>query len=165
MAAIEAGKAAPSFSLPLLSGGTFSLADALKQGPVVLAFFKISCPVCQFTFPYLERIHKAVKGKNVGIVGVSQNSKEDTAVFARQYGLSFPIALDDPRQYPASNAYGLTNVPTVFYIAPDHEIEVSSVGWSKADIEQIARKIGEETRLARVDVIHAGEDVAAFKAG
>ena len=165
MAAIEAGKSAPSFSLPLMSGGTFSLSDSLKQGPVVLAFFKISCPVCQFAFPYLERIHKAVKGKNVSIVGVSQNTKDETAAFARQYGVTFPIALDDPRKYPASNAYGLTNVPSVFYIAPDSEIEVSSVGWSKADIEQIARKIGEETRTARIGVIHAGEDVAAFKAG
>ncbi|HUN88933.1 MAG TPA: TlpA disulfide reductase family protein [Terriglobales bacterium] len=165
MAAIEAGKAAPSFSLPLVSGGAFSLSDALKQGPVVLAFFKISCPVCQFALPYLERTHKAVKGKKVSIIGVSQNSKEDSTAFARQYGLTFPIVLDDPRKYPASNAYGITNVPTVFYIAPDHEIEISSVGWSKADIEQIARKIGEETRTARVEVIHTGEDVPAFKAG
>ena len=165
MAAIEAGKTAPSFSLPLMTGESFSLADALKQGPVLLAFFKISCPVCQFTFPYLERIHKAVKGKNVTIVGVSQNSKGDTASFAKQYGVTFPIVLDDPRKYPASNAYGITNVPTVFYIASDSEIEVSSVGWSKADIEQIARKIGEEIRMARIEVIHAGEDVAAFKAG
>ena len=165
MAAIEAGKSAPSFSLPLVSGGTFSLSDALKQGPVVLAFFKISCPVCQFTFPYLERIHKAIKGKNVSIIGISQNSKEDTAAFARQYGLTFPMALDDPRKYPVSNAYGLTNVPTIFYVAQDHEIEISSVGWSKAEVEQIARKLQEETRTARIEVIHAGEDVAAFKAG
>ena len=165
MAAIEAGKAAPSFSLPLLSGGTFSLSDALKQGPVVLAFFKISCPVCQFTFPYLERIHKAVKGKKVSIIGVSQNTKDDTAGFVRQYGLTFPVVLDDPRKYPVSNAYGITNVPTIFYVASDNEIEISSVGWSKADIEQVAKKVGEETQLARIEVIHAGEEVAAFKAG
>jgi peroxiredoxin len=165
VAAIESGKSAPSFSLPLMSGGTFSLADALKQGPVVLAFFKISCPVCQFAFPYLERIHKAVKGKNVSIVGVSQNNKEDTTAFARQYGITFPIALDDPRKYPASNAYGITNVPTIFYVAPDQEIEVSSVGWSKDDIEQVAKRIGEQVRVEKIEVVHAGESVPAFRAG
>lgn len=165
MPAIEAGKLAPSFSLPLMSGGNFSLADSLRKGPVVLAFFKISCPVCQFTFPYLERIFQAAKGKNVSIIGVSQNTKEDTAAFAREYKITFPVALDDPRKYPVSNSYGLTNVPTVFYIDKTGDIEVSSVGWSKDDMEQIARKIGEETSVGKINFIRTGEDVPAFKAG
>ncbi len=165
MAAIEAGKQAPFFSLPLMSGGSFSLADALKQGPVVLAFFKISCPVCQFAFPYLERLHGLARVNKVSIIGVSQNSKEDTAAFARQYGVTFPIALDDTRRYPVSNPYGLTNVPTIFYIAKDGDIEISSVGWSRADIEQIARKIGEGSSGANVEVIRPGEEVPDFRAG
>lgn len=165
MAALEAGKLAPSFSLPLMSGGSFSLADALKQGPVILAFFKISCPVCQFTFPYLERLHGLARAKKVSLVGVSQNSKDDTAAFARQYRITFPIALDDARRYPVSNSYGLTNVPTVFYIAKDGEIAISSVGWSRADIEQVARKIGEGSPGANVEVIRPGEEVPAFRSG
>ena len=165
MAALQAGKAAPSFSLPLLTGDQFSLAEALSRGPVVLAFFKISCPVCQFTFPYLERIHKATKGKNVTVVGVSQNTAADTAAFAREYGITFPIVMDDQRSYKVSNEYGITNVPTVFYVAEDGEIEISSVGWSRADLEQIARKIGEGTRIGKIEVIRSGEDVPAFKAG
>ena len=148
-----------------MSGGNFSLAEALGKGPVVLAFFKISCPVCQFTFPYLERIYQAAKGKNVTIVGVSQNSQADTAAFAREYGITFPIALDDQKRYPASNAYGLTNVPTVFYVASDGEIEISSIGWSRADLEQIARKISENSKISNIEVIHKGEDVPAYRAG
>jgi len=165
MAAIVAGKRAPSFSLPLMLGGQFSLAETLGRGPVVLAFFKISCPVCQFAFPYLERVNQAVKGKNITIIGVSQNSKEDTAAFAREYGITFPIALDDPRKYPASNAYGITNVPSVFYVAKDGGIEISSVGWSRSDLEQIARRVGEEAKAGKIEVIRVGEDVPAFKAG
>jgi len=165
MAALEAGKQAPFFSLPLMSGGSFSLADALKQGPVILAFFKISCPVCQFAFPYLERLHGLARVRRVSIIGVSQNSKEDSAAFAREYRITFPIALDDPRHYRVSNSYGLTNVPTIFYISKDGSIEISSVGWSRADIEQIARKIGEGKAGANVEVIHPGEEVPAFRAG
>lgn len=165
MAALEAGKQAPSFSLSLMSGGSFSLADALKQGPVVLAFFKISCPVCQFTFPYLERLHGLARAKKVSLIGVSQNNKEETAAFAREYRITFPMALDDTRRYPVSNSYGLTNVPTLFYISRGGEIEISSVGWSRADIEQIARKIGEGSPNANVEVIHPGEEVPAFRAG
>jgi peroxiredoxin len=165
MAALEAGKTAPSFLLPLMSGGEFSLAEALRRGPVVLAFFKISCPVCQFTFPYLERIYQAIKGKNVTVIGVSQNTASDTAAFTRQYGITFPIAIDDEAHYQVSNAYGLTNVPTVFFIADDGEIEISSVGWARPDLELIAKKVAEGTHASKIEVIRAGEDVPAFKAG
>lgn len=165
MAALESGKAAPLFTLPMLSAGQFSLAEALNRGPVVLAFFKISCPVCQFTFPYLERLYQAARGKNVTIVGISQNKKEDTAAFARQYGITFPIVLDDPRSYSVSNDYGLTNVPTVFYIAQDGDIEISCVGWSRSDVEAMARKIGEQKPSSSIEVIRVGERVPAFTAG
>ena len=165
MAALEAGKTAPSFSLPLLAAGQFSLKEALARGPVVVAFFKISCPVCQFTFPYLQRLHEAVKDANVTIVGVSQNNKEHTAAFAREYRITFPIALDDPSRYPVSNDFGITNVPTVFYIAQDGRIEISSVGWSRGDLESIAHDIGERKLGTRIQVIRGSEDVPAFKAG
>ena len=51
----------------------------------------------------------------------------------KEFGITFPILLDEREAYPVSNAYGLTNVPTIFWIAQDGEIEVSSVGWIKAD--------------------------------
>ncbi len=59
MPALEAGRKAPDISLPTVDGGKFSLAEALKSGPVVAAFFKITCPVCQFAMPYVDKISKA----------------------------------------------------------------------------------------------------------
>ena len=83
MAALTAGTSAPDFKLQTMDGKQFSLRNALARGPVVAAFFKISCPVCQYTFPFLERIYKAHRGENVTIVGISQNEKKDTAAFAK----------------------------------------------------------------------------------
>ena len=56
MAALTAGMKAPEISLPAVDGKTFSLQDVLKKGPVLAAFLKVSCPVCQYTFPFLEDI-------------------------------------------------------------------------------------------------------------
>ena len=126
MEALAPGKSAPDFALDTLDGKKFSLQDALDRGPVVAAFFKVSCPTCQYTFPYLERLYKAYGNKNVILVGVSQNDKKDTAAFVREYGITFPILLDDIRTYSVSNAFGLTNVPTIFWIARDGEIAISS---------------------------------------
>lgn len=165
MAALSVGVSAPDFTLPAMDGQQFNLREALAGGPVVAAFFKVSCPVCQYTLPYLERIYKAYGNKNVSVIGISQNEKKDTATFMKEYGITFPVLLDDTRTYPASNAYGLTNVPTIFWIVQDAEIEVSSVGWMRQEIEEINRLAAEASGNGAKPVFHAGEQVADFRAG
>ena len=165
MAALTEGKTAPDFSLPAMDGSTFSLQGALAKGPVVLAFFKVSCPTCQYAFPFLERIYKAYGKKNVTFVGVSQNEKKDTASFIREFGVTFPVLLDDAHSYRVSNAYGLTNVPTVFWIAQDGEIEVSSVGWSRKETDLVNTKAAKALGDAVKPFFQTGEQVSEFRAG
>jgi peroxiredoxin len=165
MTALSSGTIAPQFELKTLDGEHFSLSDSLARRPVVLAFFKVSCPTCQYALPFFERLYKAYGQNGVTLVGVSQNEAKETAAFAKQFGITFPILLDDTHSYPVSNAYGLTNVPTLFWIAPDGEIEVSSVGWVKADFEQINRKMAEARKTAPAAVFKTGEDVLAMRAG
>jgi peroxiredoxin len=156
---------APEFELKTLDGKPFSLSDELARGPVVLAFFKVSCPTCQYAFPFLERLHKAYGKNGVALVGISQNEARDTAAFVKEFGLSFPMLLDDTDSYPVSNAYGLTTVPTIFWVAQDGEIELSSVGWVKADFQELNKKMAEAGRVAPTAVFKPGEDVRDFRAG
>jgi peroxiredoxin len=165
MAALGTGTSAPDFTLPAIDGKPFSLKEALLRGPVVVAFFKVSCPVCQFTFPYLERIYKSYGRRQVTMVGISQNENKDTAAFLREYGVSFPVLLDDPRHYRVSNAYGLTNVPSIFWVAQDGEIELSSVGWVKDEIAEIGRMAAQATGEGVQPVFRPNEDVPDFRPG
>jgi peroxiredoxin len=165
MATLKAGTKAPEFTLSSMDGKKFSLREALARGPVLAAFFKVSCPTCQYTLPFLERIYKLYGNKNVTIVGVSQNEKKDTAAFMKEYGVTFPVLLDDTRTFPASNAYGLTNVPSIFWIAQDGEIEISSVGWDRQEIEDMSRKAAGACGEAAKQIFKAGETVADFRAG
>jgi len=164
MAALPQGSVAPEVSLSTTAGKKVSLQAELKKGPVLLAFFKISCPVCQFTFPILERVYKAHHGQ-ANIIGVSQNPKKDTETFLREYGITFPVLLDDTSKYGVSNAYGLTNVPTLFFITPGGEIEISSVGWSKSDVDQINRRFADRGSSKPGRIFKPGEDIPDFKAG
>lgn len=164
MPALEVGKSAPEVSLADMRGQHFSLREGLKRGPVVLVFFKISCPVCQYALPFFERLYRAHKGK-ANVVGVSQNPKQDTGLFMHEYRITFPILLDDTKSYPISNAYGLTNVPTIFLISPEGEIEISSVGWSRQDLEEINRRLSKAISEPPPLVFQRGEDVADFRAG
>ncbi len=163
MPALEAGALAPNISLPTTDGQPFSLVEARRKGPVLLAFFKINCPTCQYAFPLIERLHQAHPG--VTVVGISQNDKRDTTSFMKEYGVTFPVALDEPSQYPASNAYGLTNVPTLFLVSAEGKIQVSSVGWAKVEMEEIHARLTEPGSKGAAPLFKPGEEIATFKAG
>jgi peroxiredoxin len=166
MPALQAGVSAPEIKLPLLDGREFSLNHARKRGPVVVAFFKISCPVCQFALPYLERIHKAYSNSGkVTIVGISQDDARDTELFNRDFGVSFPTLLDRVGKYPASNAYKITNVPSIFLISAEGEIETSIEGWSKPDMEELNRRLAEVTDTLPGRLFQAGEKIPDYKPG
>jgi peroxiredoxin len=164
MGAIEAGRLAPDFSLSATDGKTYSLAEARKDSWVLAAFFKVSCPVCQYAFPFIERIFKAAGTKGIQTWGISQDDARESKAFARDYGLSFPV-LTDAKGYPVSNKYGLTNVPTVFLINEKGEVLVSSVGFSKQDLLDVAKLVGEHVGGKKIEVFKPREDVPDFKPG
>jgi peroxiredoxin len=165
MAALTAGTKAPDFSLSAVGGGKFSLSEALQQGPVLVAFFKVSCPTCQYTFPYLERLSKLHAQTKITVVGISQNNERDTAAFLKEYGVTFRTLLDDPNGYAISNAYGLTNVPSLFLIGQDGQIQLSSVGWVRQEIEEINRRLAAAQKMAEAPIFQPGEEVRDFRAG
>jgi peroxiredoxin len=164
MTNIVAGNLAPEFSLKSVDGREFSLTSLLQRGPVVAAFFKSSCPVCQFTFPFLERLYQRYRGDNVTILGISQDDTRTTKQFASEYGLTFPLLIDTDG-YPVSNGYGLTNVPTIFLIDADGKVKVSSIGFDKKDLERIAGELAERRKIALAPLFRPDEIIPANKPG
>ena len=166
MTHVNAGQTAPGFSLKGLDGKNYSLEPLRQRGPVVAAFFKVSCPVCQFTFPFLQRLHERYGSDDVTVLGISQDDAKATAAFAREYGLTFPMALDEKGNgYPASNAYRLTNVPTIFLIDPEETVRVSSMGFVKKDLEQIAAELAQRRKIAPAALFRANESVPENRPG
>jgi len=164
MAALSAGAKAPTFSLQSTDGRELNLADALKKGPVVAAFFKVSCPTCQFAAPFLERLHETYGGEKFTLWGISQDDAADTREFCQELGIEFPALIDD-NGYPVSNQYGITNVPSVFLIAPDGKIQESSVGFSKKDLEKIAAAAAKATGTPPASFFKPGEVIPDIKPG
>jgi len=165
MTHIVAGNMAPGFSLKSLDGKEYSLHDLLQRGPVVAAFFKISCPVCQFTFPFLERLYKGYGGNGVSFLGISQDEARDTRDFAKEFGVTFPMLLDDEDGYIVSNGYGLTNVPTIFLIDTERTVKVSSTGFDKKDLETIAAELAQRRNIMLAPLFRSDEVVPINKPG
>lgn len=166
MPAIDTGKIAPDFTLTTVDGKQVTLSDALKRGPVLLAFFKISCPVCQYAFPFFERVFQSNRGEKITVLGISQDEQQKTRQFLKEYGVTFPVAIDDEvNAYAVSNSYGLTNVPTSFLIAPGGNIEVSSVGWSKRDTERMNERLAKYLGQAAQQLWREDEEIREYRAG
>jgi peroxiredoxin len=166
MTHIVAGNVAPVFSLKAVDGKEHSLQKLMQQGPVVAAFFKVSCPVCQFTFPFLERLFKRYGGDGVSFLGISQDDARETKDFAKEFGVTFPMLLDEEKSgYPVSNTYGLTSVPTIFLVATDGTVKISCMGFDKKDLESIAAALAEHKRIVPAGLFRSDESVPAHKPG
>ena len=137
---LEAGARAPSFELKSLDGKKRSLEDILGSGPALLAFYKVSCPVCQLTAPYLERL---AAGSGLQVVAISQDDDSSTKGFNQRFGVTFPTLLDQSKEnYPASNAFGITSVPSLFLVEKDGGIAQAFSGFSKRDLEAVGERAG-----------------------
>lgn len=154
---LAAGAKAPEFELTGMDGGRHSLAGLLAQGPVLLALYKIGCPTCQLTLPFLERIH--VGGNSLQVVGVSQDNNLGTRRFQSTYRLTLPSLLDREEDgYPVSNAFGIVRVPSLFLVEADGAISMAVEGFVKSEIEQIGQRAG-------VQPFTADDHVPEWKAG
>src|SRR4051812_2028743 len=165
MPALEAEAVAPEISLPSTDGRSVSLNSLRGQAPVVLAFFKVGCPTCQYAFPFLDRISRAYAKDKLAVIGVSQDSRENTLEFMKKFGVSFPVLLDDTKKYPASNAYRLTNVPSIFLVSLSGKIESSTVGWVKDEMQKLNQSAAKLAGVAPPEIFKKNESVVDFKAG
>jgi peroxiredoxin len=158
---LNAGAKAPGFTLTDLSGNAHSLDEILEHGPVLLALYKISCPTCQLTIPFLDRMAHAPhpSPSSLQIVGISQDDERGTRRFLHAYSLTMPMLLDREEDgYPASNEFGLTHVPALFLVETDGRISLATNGFVKRDLEAIGRRAG-------VEPFHAEDHVPEWKAG
>ena len=162
MVALLKGTKAPPFNLSGLDRTAYSLQETLKRSPVVVAaFFKVSCPVCQFEFPYLERLHRSYPA--IPIWGLSQDDADATKAFARMFGVTFPMLLDERLQTTVN--YGLTNVPSVFLIGEDLSIHLSTVGFVKSELESLNEDLSRVQGNSTIPLFTAADEVPELRPG
>lgn len=94
----EVGDSIPNFMVRLETGDTMPIFSAFPQRYVVLDFWYRSCAPCNLAMPGLDRIAKALKGKDIAIVGVNPVDKQYNALieqYKHKYGYSFPIVFTE----------------------------------------------------------------------
>ena len=100
-ASLEVGTKAPDFTAPAYLAGkpfTFKLADALKQGPVVVYFFPaVHTPGCNMEAHLFSEAIDDFKAAHATVIGVSAGKIEEMAAFSEETehcGGKFAVAAD-----------------------------------------------------------------------
>lgn len=119
------GKEAFDFVLKDLSGREVSLKN-LRGKVVLINFWASWCGPCRVEMPYLEKLHREFKDKEVVILGINSERPEVALEFFQKNGYTFSTLWDE-RGSVARN-YQVHGIPQVFVIGRDGRIVTHYVG-------------------------------------
>jgi len=100
------GDKAPSFTLPNVKGDEVSLEKLLKNGPVVISFYRGAwCPYCNLELKALQDAVGKIRELGATLVSISPNLREKSAAFVEQNPFDFDILSDEGNN--VARQYGL----------------------------------------------------------
>ena len=115
---IRPGLLAPDFELERLGGGTLRLSSYRNRKAVILNFWATWCVPCRKEMPSLEALSRSHAKDGLMVLGVNIDADEPAgghaAAFAKQTGVTFPIAFDP--QGRAARAYVVHGLPVTYLI-------------------------------------------------
>ncbi len=161
---IRTGNTAPAFTLEGSDGKKHSLDEIKNKGIGFFAFFKVTCPTCQYTFPRLERIYQKIKDQSIPFWGIVQDPMEKARDFARQYGTTFPYLIDNS-PYLISKIYGISIVPTWYLVDGNLKILAFGESWVKKEYVDLATLLAEKSGAEIVGLFNPDENVLELKPG
>jgi peroxiredoxin len=119
-------KAAQDFTVPLLQGSRFRLAE--QRGKVVfINFWATWCPPCREEMPAMERLWQRQRDRGFVLVAVSLDAdRGPVKPFVTEHRLTFPIGFDSKLE--VANLYGIRALPASFIVDRDGQVAALALG-------------------------------------
>jgi peroxiredoxin len=138
--AVRPTQPVPDLTVPLLSGGTYRLADQRPKVFTMVVFFRgLHCPVCQAQLRELERRLDELEERGIEVIAVSGETRERTTTLAQDWGLDrlplgYGLTEAQMRAWGLFISHGINehepalfNEPGLFLISPDHTVYYESI--------------------------------------
>ncbi|RXM52632.1 MULTISPECIES: peroxiredoxin-like family protein [unclassified Chryseobacterium] len=92
---IQIGEQMPGFSLPNASGKIINSEDILKDGKIILAFYRGSwCPYCNLELKFLQNNLSQIKDKGATLIAISPQSPDHSLNMTEKNSLEFEVLTD-----------------------------------------------------------------------
>lgn len=120
----EQEKAAPEFSLPLLSGDGELASSDLEGRPVVINFWASWCKPCKEELPAFQELYERYQD-DVEFVGINmKDDLDDARAMAEEFGLTYPLVIGT---LDMEDEFRLAGYPQTFFITSDYEFIDSTI--------------------------------------
>ena len=92
---LQRGDKAPAFTLPNASGKTVRLEEQLRQGPVVLTFYRgVWCPYCNLQLKQYQQILPQIREAGASLIAVSPMTPDNSLSMQDTNALQFEVLSD-----------------------------------------------------------------------
>ncbi|MCS7197042.1 MAG: TlpA family protein disulfide reductase [Aquificaceae bacterium] len=157
---LKVGDSAPNFELSDIEGNFYS--PERVHGKKLLVFYKTTCPTCQLTLPFVEKLYQLYRN-HVSVWGIVQDPEQEAFKFAQKYNLNFPQLIDYPG-YEVSMEYRVQVVPTLYLVEEGGGVEFVSNSFVKADLKKLNELLASFAGIPPLDLF-AGQSVPEQKPG
>jgi cytochrome oxidase Cu insertion factor (SCO1/SenC/PrrC family) len=124
------GGPAPALTLDTLDGTRVSLAD-FRGRPVLINFWATYCAPCRREMPLIER--RAAQHPRLVVLLIDERDSHHAAfAFVTELAITSTVLFDGDGK--VGDAYGISGLPTTFFIRPDGGIEGRYIGETNAGI-------------------------------
>lgn len=108
---LDVGIKAPVFEAIDSDSNVFTLSDALKDGPVVIIFYRGQwCPVCNKHLSQIQDSLKMITDKGAQVVAISAQKPEYLEKMSHKTGVKYTLLYDDG--FEISEAFDVSFKPT-----------------------------------------------------
>jgi len=138
---LNRGDRAPGFVLAAVAGPTVRYPAGSDGGPTVIRFWADWCAYCYQEMKDLEPVARRLAAERVTLLAFNVGQDRATAqAFVARLGISYPALIDESAA--TAKAYGVTALPTTFFVAADGRIHNKLVGEADAPtFERLAREL------------------------
>ena len=140
---IRVGQTVPDIKWTQTDGKTVSIKD-LRGKVVMLQFTASWCGVCRKEMPFIERDiwQKHKDNKDFYLVGIDRDEPKATVeAFAKQTGVTYPLALDPGADLFAKFALRESGITRNVLVARDGKIVITTRLYNEKEFQKLVGKI------------------------
>jgi len=155
------GWKARDFSLQVVDGKTWTLADARGKRGTLVVFICNHCPYVKASIDRIVAEAKALNEIGIGTIAIMpndtmsypQDSFQNMQAFARQHGFTFPYVIDETQE--VARAYDAQCTPDFFGFNADDELQYrgrldatrpGQTGGARRDLYEAMKQVAETGR-------------------